>query len=741
MNSYISQFIPQLGGYSLSAEKQEDIEKVLEFPKIKRILIFNPDFADKKSESNEELEKQILCLVSSEKVLDITSEERINIIKMMGVIQGTMSFVKDFNENSLSEVTVIKTESTNILVKQVEETYHIACFLELVDDEYESNVIEVQFKELIDQAYSFFKLMNTSFEAMLKSYTLSILKDELIDFWDGFLVSYNQGTLRLKSNSVWPNCLNYKGFLGTIPGKPYKRSSLYLSRSAQIEMDQIIETHRNELHFPSGIIVSNFNKKEPKQYGMLYLNSNPSKNIDGTFITDKSLICIYNWLEFYDYHEKLDTNHLVKTDTLDLFASISSTEDISSHKSHRQDPDSIQEEHSTNNEEIDSQSFARSAFDMLNPITLTNNLVILPLNNSMNSVMTYGRTNNNANSTGEENSSWLPKFTLNPFGSSNENPAEARAAEENVETTNINNYDEIDDEDDDHGEFIIGPTKDGEQATEIQRKLIYLEAQENDSITEREYLLVLFRKDDIAIALVFDSSIASLDELQFYQDIQNSFFLPMIEQIENTLIGGSALGNSINSMKSMGPLLKNGLNNENRIEAPDDNFFFIVYDLKESWFKSSLPFLPFPSLAPQGISEQSISKYQNAICSLHGFLIDLFIIKSHNFFGQSRLDEYFHKFNCNRLNDWMIYYIEHKGRIIIIMRNQNHNTKNQRNKVSNSKKQGLTSSAASAIDHNGSGIFNHIVDGVYEQAQFGFLDNLGDDVKSWLETFSLSGET
>ena len=324
---------------------------------------------------------------------------------------------------------------------------------------------------------------------------------------------------------------------------------------------------------------------------------------------------------------------------------------------------------------------------VLNPVNLTNNLVISPINYTVSTVME-----------GTQVSNWLAmpqfikKLTVGDDNETAELPPD--------QTADINENRSEEDEDDLSGEFIIGLQSDGS----ILRQVVYLKTTDS---TYQEHQLVTYHKDDIYVTLVCESSDPKLDLSGFYKSLETSLLNPIIEQIETVAMGGSMLQTSVNSIRSL--YVPNDI---------DQDFFYITCNPKQRNFQSSLPYLPHLS----NMNSDTLTKYQlTALYYLHDQLSNIF----QPIFFENQLHEFFHKFTSNKLNDWMFYYIKYQDKYIIIMKNKSKNTTSV---LTNNQ---LSASVPPTIERS---IVNRISEGVLDYTKLGFLENLGDDVKYWLGT-------
>ena len=388
---------------------------------------------------------------------------------------------------------------------------------------------------------------------------------------------------------------------------------------------------------------------------MIYLNSG--------CVSQDGLISIYNWLEYNEYHGTLD--NLKKLEELQYHIS-SNLPDVSI-------------------DDSNSYSFDISlGLKVLNPVNLTNTLVISPLNYTVSSVIEGA----NASKNWMNMSQIFKNMTLGV----NEPEQSANVTDESHE----DNEEEEEDEQENSGEFIVGLQPDGT----ILKKTVYLTSNEGDF---QEYRLIILKKDDFYITFIVDSNETQVDVPTFYTEIQTDIFIPVVEQFETLMLNGSVLQSSITSLKTL--YLPNEI---------DQEFFYIIYDPKQQNIQSSLPYLPYVG----ELEVDNLVKYQiMAIYYLHDQLSKIF-----NFlFFNNQLNEFFHKFTSNKLNDWMFYYFRYRERYIIVIKNRSKHVTNNSN----------PNALPPVVEKS---ILNKISEGVLDYATLGFLENLGDDVKYWLGT-------
>lgn len=719
MSNYFSQFIPHLGPTDQDFLLTNTDDSI---PQLKYLAIYNPSISSDDNDSD--LYQQILCFITPNEI-----PERKEQLRIIGLIRGIDYFAQNFNCKN-EGTSVIKSSKSSIIKIKLEEDYYLTLCVSYPDSN-RVDVINEQLIQLVKRSNGYFKMFNLTLTSLNEQYGVEILKSSLIDFYTGFIELFNSQYYKIPKisqlNLNWPNALNYRGLLGLLPSQRelYKKSSIQVGDSLQRSIEDM-RKNTKELH---GIIVSNFGDN-PKKYGLVHTELELKDNF----------VRLYNWIEMFDYNGRLE--YVSKCNNSNFFAT------------------------TLKQPEFETEEGRLSvAIDFLNPINLTNNLVVLPLNYTMNTMISIGGL------VVDRGSEYLGKGQDIQSIQDRQNNAIIEAASQNIETgqspgnlsnRNSNNQDlnplvnniknqtnatttpeqtswmsippvlknlfsnqaavvpEDSDSDleEDLGKFLIG-ISDGT----ISRKLVYIE-EENGF---KEYQIVIFTREDIYITLVYDSAYSELDKPEFYERTQ--FQLNLL--IDETQQGGtSGLGASTGSLRSL-----RTLNNMLQNQELDNEFFFVIHDPSDGSIQSSLPFLPATKSSSLVIKELSKSetanlKYQNAMFYLHDQLLSLFVVQNNrNFFVENGVNEYFHKFTSNKVNDWMFYYIQYSGKFIIIIKN-------------GKKRQGATGGTARTTASAGSGAASTTGDGPLGSTRtYGFLDNLGEDVKYWLEGFSHSGET
>lgn len=679
MNNYFTKYIPNIRlSNTVDSDDHTIGNSINSLPHINYIIIFNPTFVSPKAESDEELIKQIIVFLQG-KDLPESQFSQIEQLKLIGLLRGIESLGKSFSNSTTSTTTgkkptILKSLDSSTVMIELESNYFLACNITIssqINDQ-TVNGINQQLLKSIMQSQRYFELFNKSIDYTYNQYGINYLQDSLKSFWQNFLTMYNFQSIKIPISPIssinWFNGLNYQGFLGLLPYTQYKKSSIIINQ--QIRED--IELFMNDNKSVSGVLINYFNLKLPKRHGVVYMNTIGNKYVD-----NDGLIDIYNWLEYNQYHDNL--SNLNNGGVLSSNLSVASSPP--------------QEGENQDGNASDGTTDTQFGFDVslglrvLNPVNLTNNLVISPINYTVSTVME-----------GTQVSNWLAmpqfikKLTVGDDNETAELPPD--------QTADINENRSEEDEDDFSGEFIIGLQSDGS----ILRQVIYLKTTDS---TYQEHQLVTYHKDDIYVTLVCESSDPKLDLSGFYKSLETSLLNPIIEQIETVALGGSMLQTSVNSIRSL--YVPNDI---------DQDFFYITCNPKQRNFQSSLPYLPHLT----NMNSDTLTKYQlTALYYLHDQLSNIF----QPIFFENQLHEFFHKFTSNKLNDWMFYYIKYQDKYIIIMKNKSKNTTST---LTNNQ---LSASVPPTIERS---IVNRISEGVLDYAKLGFLENLGDDVKYWLGT-------
>lgn len=629
MALYLSQWLPLRDEGSLGETVVPFAESIDAEPQIELFLVLNPTRSEPGSESIDELSKQIDCCISPEYASKWTIEVQTNIV---GVIQGLESLSQSMSQTADQDNWLFDCLETRVVVQKVEPDFYIACCVSF-SKSYLSNkdVTCIRLAKNIQHAHGYYSLLNSSLSNLEREYNLDVLKLTLSEFWATYVTSYNRNGCE---------AMNHKGVLGLLPNsRPlYKRSTCSLGQSVPDLMNLLAESTCLKEVGPSAVLISCFDQTAPKKYGSMYMG-----NIGLNTVCRDSLTLLYNLMEYLEFSGRLQD--LCKLSNKTMFS-----------MDGNDSADAV----------VESTRLAQ-AFDLLNPVYLANNLVVLPVTYTVSGVR---------NTFNQEH--WLPSW----MGGARE-----ETVQEDIE------------EDEDANLYLTGPDC---------SLIVYL----NTADGHRQLRLVMFhnRKSGINITLAFDASLAALNQRSFYQQLATEVLELAIDDI-GAAVNVANLGNSLSSL----PQSLSSINSRTKGMDVDSNFFFINYDPKGGAFKSSLPYLP------RNVNPIS-SNLRGVIGHLHNLLADILLARRENEFFTPASTEYFHKFAANRYNDWMLYYVKYQEKYIIIIKNHS--------KISKRRKQ--------AVPEIPPSLLAQVTSGVYDYAPLGFLDNLGDDIKMWLEKLTTS---
>lgn len=643
MAEYFTQLLPLLDRGNGGGDDSLGTKVEFRDPRIELFLVYNPSLVSANSESFEELSKQIVCCISPNGSTKWKLELQTNIV---GLIQGLESLSQSISETNPQNSWLFNSLDSRVIVQRMENEYYFACCVAFPDSHKETNKMEVTTLRIasnITQAYGYFTLLNSTMSNLAKEYNNEVLELTLREFWSNYVESYNANGCE---------ALNRKGLLGLLPSsKPvFKRSTASLGPAALEIVRLLGESVCLKEVEPSAVLVSCFDRSLPKRYGSLYMDT-----VKSSTISRDSLLCLYNYLEDLDYSDRMSEVSKITNKT------VFSTAEIT------------QEETETSTE---AAGLTLAALDLLNPIHLANNLVVLPVNYTVSGMK---------NTFSQEG--WLPRW----MGGLSQ--VESTLSEENEE-------DEVD-----QNVYLTGPNS---------SVILFLDTLDGF----QQFRLVTYQssKSGVSITLVFDATFSELDKDSFYQQLSSEVLELAMEDIESIITGTNALGNSLSSL----PQSINGINpacQKAQSVDVDSNFFFVTYDMENGSFKSSLPYLP--SISPTSIG----TKFKIVMHHLHNQLIDILLARREGDFFTQASTEYFHKFSANKHNDWMLYYLKYQEKYIIIIKNHSKLAKKR-------KQQNIPDIPPSLLAQ--------ITNGVYDYAPLGFLDNLGDDIKVWLEKLTTS---
>lgn len=635
MAEYFTQLLPLLdrgnGGGDESLVSQLEPQN----PRIELFLVYNPSLVSANSESFEELSRQIVCCICPNGSTKWTLEAQTSIV---GLIQGIESLSMSITETSLQNLWSFNSHDSRVIVHKVEQYYFACCVATKLE------ATQLRIASNINQAYGYFTLLNSTMSNLAREYNNEVLELTLREFWSTYIESYNANGCE---------ALNCKGLLGLLPStKPvYKKSTASFGPAAPEIVRLLGESVCLKHVEPSAVLVSCFDRSLPKRYGSLYMDT-----IKPGAVSRESLVRLYNYLEYLDYSERMSQISKITNKT------VFSTAEIT------------HEQADTNTE---GTGLTLAALELLNPIHLANNLVVLPVNYTVNGVK---------NTLNQDR--WLPRWMGGALPQ-----AEGSLSEENEE------------DDADHSVYLTGPDS---------SVILFLETLDRF----QQFRLVTYQscKNAVNITLVFDATFSELDNPSFYQQLSSEVLEVAMEDIESLITGTNALGNSLSSLPQSLHGISPASQKAQSVDV-DSNFFFVTYDMENGSFKSSLPYLP--SILPNSIG----TKFKLVMHRLHNQLIDILVAKRDGEFFTQASTEYFHKFSANKHNDWMLYYLKYQGKYIIIIKNHS--------KLAKKKKQ-------QNIPDIPPSLLAQITNGVYDYAPLGFLDNLGDDIKVWLEKLTTS---
>lgn len=719
MNSYFGNILPL--GPTIKQENDFSTLEEKQWSLITRLTIFNPSFADERSEKKEELIRQIICFIQTEKSSDRKDEEELNFV---GLIRGLIEFNSNFTPREVEKATTIKTDKSIMIVKVVEQNYHIICQLRGTNDE-NLDIAGCQLARLVDRAYRYFVLFNKSFEDIRLQSNIRILKSQLMDFWSNFVNEYNAEGSGSKLGMSWMKKTNNNGFLGLLDWKTesvtYRKSSIHLTKpTEQFLQASMGKCSSKNDKMPQAILVSSFDKQKPANYGFIYKGSVFDDSIGDSIIPDDQLLDIHNYLEFLDLNDTFETQTIMSSSYHILFNHEPKEQQVYTSSVHGSS-NSTQTSELTEN--LTERTTREDMLDALHPVNLANNYFLSPLNFTMNTVRNVGSHINTAE-LGVNAFMNIPSnlkyyvtetFTTQKTVPQEEHPSDAD--EEVIEEA--------------RGKYIVG-CNDGRC---ISKKVIYLGTKSDnikevpDAIHLKEYILIIYRRQNFVISLVYDSSMLTLDSPEFYKSLEDGFLGVLTDDLLE-LSDPHTIDNSVGSLSRtfISPLEQRQQTKPD--EGTDKDFYFIIYNDKHKWVNSSLPHLEDirnTGLTPEDI-EKKIKK-QRALRSLHQYLCELFISGRRPVLDSLVTTEYFHKINISKLSVWMIYFIRREHQNIIVIKSQTSRSKKERRRREPDKS-----------DTGLNQVGNILSDSKYYM-NLSFLDNLGFDVRSWLENLTISDQS
>ncbi|CCE85911.1 Piso0_005550 [Millerozyma farinosa CBS 7064] len=720
MNSYFGNILPL--GPTVKEENDFSTQEEKQWSSITRLAIFNSSFADERSEKKEELIKQIICFIHTEESSDRKDEEELNFV---GLIRGLIEFNSNFTPKEVEKATTIKTNKSIIIVKVVEQNYHIICQLRGTNDD-TLEIAGCQLARLVDRAYRYFVLFNQSFEDIRLQSNVRILKSQLMDFWSNFVHEFNAEESGSNLSSSWMKKTNNNGFLGLLDWKTesvtYRKSSIHLTKP----IEQFLQASMGKCtskddQIPQAILISSFDRQKPNNYGFIYKGSAYDDSIEDNIIPDEQLLDIHNYLEFLDLNDTLETQTIMNSSSRLLFNHEPKEQQIYT-SSIQESGTSIQTSEITENST--ERTIGETTLDALHPVNFANNYFLSPLNSTINSVRYVGSHINtedlgvNAFMNLPSNLKYYVTETFNPQQNVPQVEHSSDADEEIIEEP--------------QGKYIVG-CSDGQF---VSKKVIYLGTKSNeknegsDAIHSKEYILIVYRRQNFVVSLVYDSSMLTLDNPNFYRSLEDGFLGVLTDDLL-AISDPHTVSNSIGSLSRTFTSPSEQRQQTKPEESTEKDFHFIIYNDKFKWVNSSLPHLE--DIKSTGLTPDDIEKkikHQRALRSLHRYLCALFISGRRPVLDSSVTNEYFHKINISKSFVWMIYFIRSENRSIIVIKSQTSKSSKKERRRKGPEKSEATSTQ----------VGNILNDSRYYM-KLSFLDNLGFDVRSWLENLTLSDQS
>ena len=684
MNTYLSSLVSQFQAGSLGLSGGSAASNAESGgPDLGFIAAFNPSCASDQDETLETASKQILFFIRAQNGLLHSSESLEHSfdlqeqVHLVGLLRGSRSLVDDFGTDD--GPIAVKLSNQTIVVVEVEHNFYVACCLRNLSDE--ELVCVAQTGVLVQQCHRRFQLFNSSFELLIRLHGKKRFCEILRAHWSDFLCAVNDSALvPFGPNSLrWPTRLNCGGTLLFLSQKGYRKSSLRYSDSCAKEMDAVV---RNASPAVSGWTIWNSSKNSAKENGV----SHASPEI-GTALQRDYVEAIHDYVLFLFFHGCLDPEHMYQRDHLHQYfveQALQYRELAKSIKSHHSNTDRDDEDHLS--------GFGvtpAAALELLHPAVLTNNLVVLPLNTTVSQLKILGLAFSDTIAI----PAWLTPWKAPSTAASIESTQSAVTSESM------------------RGAYLTGLV-----CNTTQNFLVNLPTCTGAGVEWREYLLVVYQYNNSVITLIYESGLPELASSDFYVDLEKKLFMPLLRLMHEGDSWGTELSAIIGSLPGpIGEILSEDRLNaaamkkpESQIKAAelDSDFFYIIYDTKKKWYRTSLPDLAADSGSPIE---------QRAVFHLHHQLAGQFFVRgrSKTFFSSTTSDEHLYKFASSKSNDWLFYGMKYSEKIIVIIRNYNHRAKPKVPELANR-------------------YLSQMADSVYGASNLGFLDSLGSDVKGWL---------
>ncbi|EDK46717.1 hypothetical protein LELG_04898 [Lodderomyces elongisporus NRRL YB-4239] len=699
----------------------------------------NNDDAGASEKSSQDALTRILVFVENDdgtisSLLRKQFEER-----LPGLLQGVGGFLQQFDgvqqydtykhgdgkgdgygvqkSRCLAEPLIIKSKSNTLIVLELENDHFFVCSVSSTN----SPAIH-QLQHLVYGYQQRFTFSQKPLSVLRQTLDSNVLADTLDVYWKSFLIAFNKGHHEVEGIR-WLNSLNRAGaLLGfSNTSKPaYKQSSM---RAPQNIMEEIATSLRSMQIVPHGLIVSSLDETEISKYGFVNCHSVTSK-----FSRD-TLVDVYRYLEYevpVFSKVKLKMNLELKLRLkLRLKLKLNQKPDLK-----------LRQVATGDRTNLDNSS---EGYSLYNPLHLAGNLLTMPIysvseyisQRGINDAHTnvYEETNNNENNIQASNWSLVPSF-LRSTGTG----SEPLATHEAHTTMGRCYFLESDNNHENANQDAEGEQE--EEQVEEQVEEEELEAQENhdsddqgcfffDEASESGSLkvvyildyegivmkcgLLTFVKKKIAISLIYeDPELEVLNLNNFCNQLKTFVLDDLVDEVESTFGYGSSisksnLSHSFNSVQSL-TFAQIAANLE-------DGFSYIIYDEPRNCYQTSLSFLPFDVL-----EKKTVYHIHDQLYKTIGPLVEKWKLLQKT----QRVNEFFHKFSTDSGNDWIVYYVKHGLKVIVVVKKQSKTCKNT-----------LYRDTSTSVQVDKS-LLNQMSGTISNYANLGFLLNLSDDVKYWL---------
>lgn len=768
MSNYFSNFISrfQVGDFGLSTGKTVAGNE-LGGPDLSFITVYNPSWALDLNETLEGARKQILFFLSSKeggkqvfnesvgvndpvdasnlvRVTDLAgvgsdgvgSDVSVSPLKptgnpehvhIVGLLRGSHALVEDFGATD-GPIAVTLSNQVVVIV-EIEPGFFLACCTGIVPGDSEKELLNIsQTEALLKQHHLRFKLFNSSFDQLIDLYGKERFCTMLSSHWENYFIALNCASeVPFGPRCLnWPTRLNHEGALLLLKQDGYRKSSTRILDLYKAEMDDLARTVSSSL---CGWSLLNVNRTSPSENGLVFASPEVGTSLDQTYITS-----LHEYLQLLNANYCLSTEFLLEKNRLAQYFRDQSLLYKERHSASldRDDinGDSDQEDDESNAMTSSFPVNPSAALDLLNPITLTNNLLVLPLTSTVSQVRNLGLAFTDKIVAAPD---WLPLWR------GTNNTDNIVGEEENGDSKHST-------------EIIKGSFLTSLIGGEILYFLVYIPTTTKEGKLDwTEYIVVIYQWRDHIINFIYESGLLELSSPDFYKDLEKQAFVPILELLlESERAVNFDLAASLSSLN--GPpgsagelLLKSNRDNEAIIKKAEsqlkrddmeNDFFYIIYDRERKSYQTSLPNLadaqPVPLVqAFQDVLDKNlesgqesqneltkrVSCYgQRAVFHLHSQLAGQFLETGQReaFFTTSTSDEHLHKFSSSKNNDWLFYAMKYKMKVIVIIRNYNNKVKPK------------------APLEPANSYMSQVADSVYGAANLGFLDNLGGDVKGWL---------